>query len=126
MPCFANVPESAYHAMSPAQREFVEALIERGPEALIAVRAQLADALVCDDGAGWLIFGGQSGQACQIAAREPVRLNLIAQKAAPGPQGLYCALFWFHDNGMLQAIELLMSENEPLRCADLTAWLRLS
>ncbi len=88
---------------------------------LAPVLTQLDDVRTCDDGTGWLILRGARGEPCNWPEGYPFDVVIFGETL--GPQGCYNIILWFHGIGQLQAVELLMLENEPLALAALTRWL---
>lgn len=119
MPNFSDIPAEAYQPISEPQKRFVESLIRRTPDVLGPVATQLPNSLVADPRNGWLVFKVRCGVPCWIESPFTPPLPV-----GPGPQGLWDVLFWFYPSGMLEAIELLMfDENERADCEAMATWL---
>lgn len=122
MPCFDHVSSDSFASITSGERAFIEAIVTRAPEVLAPILTQLDDARVCDDGSGWLIVRDARGAPCSWPEGHPFNI-VLPRDQHPRPQGCYDIMLWFHRDGQLQAIELLMLENAPLELHALARWL---
>jgi hypothetical protein len=122
VPCFHDLRDDQFTPIGPRERAFIEALVALAPETLSPVLTQLDNAQTCDDGTGWLVVRNARGEPCKWPEGHPFDVPFDAR--VPGPQGCLDIMLWFHDDGQLLAVELLMLENAPLKLDELTEWLK--
>lgn len=122
MPCFHDLRDDQFAPIAPRERAFIEALVALAPDTLAPLLTQLDNAQTCDDGNGWLVIRDARGEPCKWPEGYP--FDVVLNPRYPGPQGCYNIMLWFHDDGHLQAVELLMFENAPLKLDALTEWLQ--
>ncbi len=121
MPCFHDLNDADFAPITARERAFIEAVVARAPDMLSPILTQLAGATTNDDGTGWLVFRGTSGEPCNWPEGHP--FDIFPSDRNLGPQGCHCIMLWFHGDGQLQAVEFLMLENAPLQLEALTQWL---
>ena len=120
MPCFRDLSSDRFGPIQPSERAFIQALVSLAPDVLAPVLTQLDDAGTCDDGTGWLVVREARGEPVSWPEGYPFD---VVPAAGVGPQGCYCVMLWFYNDGQLQAIEILMLEDASLQLNALTTWL---
>jgi hypothetical protein len=121
VPCFHNLRDDQFTPIGPRERAFIEAIVALTPEALAPVLTQLNNARTCDDGTGWLVLRYARGEPCKWPDGYPFDVPIDPRMS--GAQGCLSIMLWFHGDGQLHAVELLMLENAPLELEALTTWL---